>query len=213
MQQIRVAIVEDNKAFREGLITMLAMNRDLVLAGAYANAAGFIDDLGNASPDVVLMDIQMPGMTGVEASKILLARQPSLRIIIQTAFEDDDYIFNAICNGAVGYILKQASPAEYLQAIQDAYEGGSPMTPRVAARVLSLFRASQQKQLKQSFELTPRELEVLGHLVKGLSYKMIAAQCDITYDTVRFHIKNIYAKLRVESMTEAVAMAIRNAIV
>lgn len=213
MQAIKVAIVEDNKSFREGLAGIVEASPGFSLSGSYANANSIVKDLSASLPDVVLMDIQMPGTSGIEAVKQLKQKFPELKVIIQTVFEDNDNILNAICNGASGYILKTSSPADYLSAIQDVHSGGAPMSAGIATRVLNLFRASQQKQVKNNFDLTQRETEILDHLVKGLSYKMIAAHCSISYDTVRFHMKNIYAKLQVESMTEAVSFAIKNNLV
>ncbi|MDP1803179.1 MAG: response regulator transcription factor [Bacteroidota bacterium] len=211
--EIKVAVVEDSKALRESIATLFMMNEGFKLVGSYSNANSIIKDIQTSKPDVVLMDIQMPGTNGIEAVKLLRAEFPELKIVIQTVFEDDDSIFQAICNGASGYILKRSTPNEYTQAIIEAYNGGAPITGSIAAKVLNMFKHSQQSNPTTDFNLSDREKEVLNHLVKGLSYKMIADKCGISYDTVRFHMKNIYSKLHVESMTEAVSMAIKNKIV
>ncbi len=210
---IKVAIVEDNKALRESIIALFSINEGFKLVGSFSNANSIVKDIIASKPDVVLMDIQMPGTNGIEAVKLLRAEFPEMKIVIQTVFEDDDSIFQAICNGASGYILKRSTPNEYMQAIIEAYNGGAPITGSIAAKVLNMFKASQQGNSTVDFNLSDREKEVLNHLVKGLSYKMIADKCDISYDTVRFHMKNIYSKLHVESMTEAVSVAIKNKIV
>lgn len=211
--EIKVAVVEDNRALRESIATLFMMNDSFKLVGCYSNANSIIKDIETSKPDVVLMDIQMPGINGIEAVKLLKAKFFDLKIIIQTVFEDDDSIFNAICNGASGYILKRSTPQEYLQAITEAYNGGAPITGVIASKVLNMFKTSNQTKTTENFNLSEREKEVLNYLVKGLSYKMIADKCSISYDTVRFHMKNIYSKLHVESMTEAVSVAIKNKIV
>lgn len=211
--EIKVAVVEDNKALRESIATLFMLNDGFQLVGSYSNANSIIKDIEISKPDVVLMDIQMPGINGIEAVKLLKAKFFDLKIIIQTVFEDDDSIFNAICNGASGYILKRSTPQEYLQAITEVYNGGAPITGIVASKVLNMFKTSNQNIPTENFNLSEREKEVLNYLVKGLSYKMIADKCSISYDTVRFHMKNIYSKLHVESMTEAVSVALKNKIV
>lgn len=210
---IKVAIVEDNKALRESIIALFSINEGFKLVGSFSNANSIVKDMITSKPDVVLMDIQMPGTNGIKAVKLLRAEFPEMKIVIQTVFEDDDSIFRAICNGASGYILKRSTPNEYMQAIIEAYNGGAPITGSIAAKVLNMFKVSQQINNTSDFNLSDREKEVLNHLVKGLSYKMIADKCGISYDTVRFHMKNIYSKLHVESMTEAVSVAIKNKIV
>ena len=211
--KIKVCIVEDNKRLRDSLSDLLKMSEGFELVALFSDANNIVNDVSNLNCDIVLMDIQMPGRDGITAVKLLKAKFPDIKIIIQTVFEDDDKIFNAICSGASGYILKKSSPQEYLQAIKEAYEGGAPITGSIAAKVLTMFRSVQNTNETSSAQLSDREKEILGHLVKGLSYKMIADKCSITYDTVRFHMKNIYSKLHVESMTEAVAMAIQKKII
>ena len=164
-------------------------------------------------PDVVLMDIQMPGMSGIEGVKLIKEKFPEVKILMETIFEDNDNIFNSICNGAEGYILKNTPPAMILEAIREIHEGGAPMTPSIASKVLKMFKKSSSGQSKESFDLTDREYEVLRHLVDGMSYKMIAETCFISIDTVSGHIKNIYKKLQVHSKSEAVAKAIKKNIV
>jgi DNA-binding NarL/FixJ family response regulator len=163
--------------------------------------------------DIVLMDIEMPGMNGIEATHIIKEHFPAVQVLIQTVFFEDEYIFNAICAGASGYILKSTSPAGYLEAIADVNAGGSPMTPGIARRVMELFRNKMQPAVSNDYQLTAQEKKVLQLLVEGKSYKMIAAELFVAFDTIKSHIRNIYSKLHVSSGTEAVSKAIRDKIV
>jgi DNA-binding NarL/FixJ family response regulator len=210
---IRVSIFEDNNHLRKSLATLIQSSDKMVLAGAFANCNQIDRDIRESQPDVVLMDIRMPGISGIDAVKKIKQTYPQIKVVVQTIFDNDDKIFAAICGGANGYILKNASHENYLQSIEDSYHGGAPMTPTVATKVLKMFQAQAAQEKSADFLLTNREREVLQELVKGKSYKMIAADLEISYPTVRFHIKNIYDKLYVQSMTEAVAKAIRHKIV
>ena len=214
---IRVAIFEDSRKFRESLAILIGGTPGLLLAGAFADANSVEEDLRKSRADVVLMDIELPGTTGLDALKIIKERLPHLNVLMQTVFEDDDKVFQSICSGASGYILKNTPPSRILESIVEAHEGGAPMTPLIAKKVLRLLQLQQQiappKPPEKLFSLTPREQEVLQLMVQGLSYKMIAAHCQISFETVRSHIRNIYAKLHVATMTEAVAKAIKSGIV
>jgi DNA-binding NarL/FixJ family response regulator len=207
---IKVAIVEDHKQLRESLTELITFSEGFELTGVYPNPLNITTYLKQDTPDVVLMDIQMPGMTGIEAVGVIKRELPNIKIIMQTVFEDNDKIFQSICAGANGYILKNTGTQKYLEAITEAYHGGAPLTPSIATKVLTLFRATPQQPQKEEYDLTDREKEILHYLVKGFSYKMIADSCSISYDTVRFHMKNIYAKLHVASMTEVVAKVIKS---
>jgi DNA-binding NarL/FixJ family response regulator len=156
------------------------------------------------------MDIEMPGTNGIEAVRLIKEHYPAVLIIMQTVIEDNDKIFDAICAGASGYLLKNTAPARLLEAINEANAGGSPMSPSVARKVLEKFSIFRSQSQKQEFDLTEREKEILQHLVKGMSYKMIADACFLSIDTVKFHIKNIYDKLQVNSKAEAVAKAFKS---
>lgn len=210
MSDIKVAIVEDHKQLRESLSELIRFSPGFELVGVYPNPLNIVTYLKQDLPDVVLMDIQMPGMTGIEAVGVIKRELPNIKIIMQTVFEDNDKIFQSICAGANGYILKNTGTQKYLEAITEAYHGGAPLTPSIATKVLTLFRATPQQQQKEEYDLTDREKEILHYLVKGFSYKMIADSCSISYDTVRFHMKNIYSKLHVASMTEVVAKVIKS---
>lgn len=206
---IKVAIVEDHKQLRESLAELIKFSDGFELAGVYPNALNILAHLRQNTPDIVLMDIQMPGMNGIEAVSMLKKELPDVKIIMQTVFEDNDKIFESICAGANGYILKNTGTVKYLEAIKEAYLGGAPLTPSIATKVLTLFRSPVNTK-KENYDLTDREKEILHFLVKGHSYKMIADSCNISYDTVRFHMKNIYAKLHVASMTEVVAKVLKS---
>ena len=213
MNQIRVAIFEDNKHLRESLYYLINGTEGFSCTGAYADGNDLQFQLKKSMPDVVLMDIEMPGINGIEAVKIIRQQFPTVQVLMQTIFHDDDNIFNAICAGASGYILKTTSPADYMEAIKDVYNGGSPMTGSIARRVLELFQRNISPVASTDYQLTPKEKEILQQLVKGKSFKMIADAIGATYETVRTHMKNIYAKLHVNSNTEAVSKALSEKIV
>lgn len=209
---IRVALFEDQNDIREFLSETIQSNEDLLLTGAYANANDVIRIIKKDKPDVVLMDIQMPGLSGIEATRLIKEYSADIQILIQTVFEDNARIFSAICAGASGYILKDSSPERYIDSIIETYQGGSPMTPFIARKVLTMF--SQQNPIKKEYqELTGTEHKVLECLIKGMSYKLIASECQISYSTVNFHLKNIYRKLHVNSATEAISKAMREHLV
>lgn len=211
---IRVSIFEDNKHLRETFELLLSTAKDFTCTGAYADGNDLLENISESPCDVVLMDIEMPGINGIEATRLIKQHFPAVQTLIQTAFSEDEYIFNAICAGAAGYILKSTTPAEYLQAIIDVHAGGSPMTPGIARRVLELFKINfQPASPAKDYNLTAQEKKVLQLLVAGNSYKMIAAELLIGSETVKSHIANIYAKLHVHSGTEAVSLAIRDKIV
>ena len=170
-------------------------------------------NISDTKPDVVLMDIEMPGMNGIEAVKILKPQFPGIKILMETIFEDDEKVFHSICNGAEGYILKNTPPSQILEAIREIHEGGAPMTPSIASKVLAMFKSGISFSKDESYNLTDREMEVLKYLVDGMSYKLIAEKCFVSIDTVSSHVKNIYKKLQVHSKSEAVAKAIKGRIV
>jgi DNA-binding NarL/FixJ family response regulator len=212
MQKLKVAVFDDNKPRRELLQLLIDSSDEFVCTGAYEDCRDAVKKVSNFRPDVILMDIDMPYVNGIEGLKQIKQAFPDIRILMQTVFEDEDKIFSAILSGADGYILKKTPPAKLLEAIKDVAEGGSPMTPIVARHVLLLFNNKHQKIPKEDFDLTPRELEILSFLVEGYSYKMIADKCHISYPTVNTHITHIYEKLHVSSGTEAVAKAIEHRI-
>ncbi|HRI30108.1 MAG TPA: response regulator transcription factor [Candidatus Kapabacteria bacterium] len=176
--------------------------------GALEDGRGVVTHISRLHPDVILMDIDMPHVNGIEALRLIKKTLFNVKILMQTVFEDEVKIFDAIMEGADGYILKKTSPDNVVEAIVDVYNGGSPMTPAVARQVINLFKNKHERVAKTDFALSAREYEVLSFLVQGLSYKMIAEKCNVSYSTVNSHISNIYKKLHVNSGPQAVAKAI-----
>lgn len=209
---IRVNIYEDQSEIRELLVETIRSSSDLLLVNAYPNAREIIENTRKDKPEVILMDIQMPGISGIEAVQLVKRQYPLVQICMQTVFEDNEKIFAAICSGASGYILKDSTPEKYINAIIDTFQGGSPMTPSIARKVLTMFQ-NQNTKVTDFVELTTGEKNVLELLVKGLSYKMIAADLGVSFPTVNFHLKNIYKKLHVNSATEAISKALINNLV
>ena len=211
--KIKVVIFEDNKSLRQGLYQLINGSEGFICGGAFEDCLDLLKNIEETKPDVVLMDIQMPGINGIEAVGILHEKYPELKILMQTIFEDSEKIFQSILAGASGYILKNTSPSRFLEYIKETYEGGAPMSPSVATKVLKIVSQQTSPLKENSFNLSSREKEVLSCLVKGMSYKLIANACFISIDTVRGHIRNIYEKLHVHSKGEAVAAAIKGNIV
>ena len=207
MSGIKVIIFDDNDSLRDSVAMLLKESEDFTLVGAYADCLDVTNNIRNTKPDVVIMDIDMPGMNGIEGVRVIRNNFPTVQVLMLTVFGDDEKVFAAIKAGAGGYILKNAEPQNLLHAISEVYNGGAPMTPGIARKVLHQFHDMLPDE-KKDYHLSLREKEVLGLLVDGHSYKMIAGKLNITYDTVRAHMKKIYEKLHVASMTEAVAKAI-----
>ena len=210
---ISVCLFDDHTQLRDSISYLLEEAEGFACAGAFKDCSNILRDITKCNPDVVLMDIDMPGINGIEAVQMIKEKFPELKILMLTVFEDDDKIFNSLCAGASGYILKSASPLRILDAIKEIPEGGVPMTPTVAVRVLRMFRTQSEETQPESFLLSDREKEILGLLVKGMSYKMIASQCFISVETVNNHLRNIYRKMNVHSKGEAITKAIRGKIV
>jgi len=208
--EIRVAIFEDNKLIREALQTIINGTSGFVCTGTFANVNQVEADILFSRPDVVLMDIEMPGRTGIEATKIIRENFPKVKVLIQTVFNDNDKIFNALCAGASGYILKTDSPMKQLQALEEVYNGGASMSSTIAQKVMQFFVRQnvilvQPQQM--DFDLSTREKEILSLMMEGHNYRSIADKAFISYETVRTHIKHIYKKLHVASRSEAIMKA------
>lgn len=209
----RITVFDDNNNRRDGLELLINLTDGMTCVGAYTDCSNVLHDIETSKPDVVLMDIDMPIVNGIEGVKLIRTKYPDLKILMQTVFEDDEKIFASICAGADGYILKKAQPHELMHAIEEVANGGAPMTPSIARQVLRLVNKQNNKQINTEFNLTKRELEILSFLVQGLSYKMISQRCNVTTSTVNSHIQKIYEKLQVHSVVEAVTKAIETKIV
>jgi|SRR5690554_896647 len=211
---INVAIVEDNKTIREGLAALISGTPGYDCVGSFADCEKFLNSLSKTDIDVVLMDIGLPGINGIEGVKRAKKINPALNILMLTIYEESNVVFEALCAGACGYLVKKTPPARLLEAIKDVYEGGSPMSSNIARQIISVFH--QKNNLNgngKDYELTAREKEVLNRLADGFNYQEIADSIFISVDTVRHHIRNIYKKLHVHSQSEAVAKAIRKGLI
>ena len=211
MKPIKIIIFEDNDDMREGLVWLVHNHAELELLAAYPDANAVKNIMQNFTPDIVLMDIQMPGISGIEAMKIIKALKNDVHVVILTAFDDEDNIFAAIRGGASGYLLKTNVSSEIVPAIKEVLAGGSPMNARVARKVMLYFQ-EQPKTTKPDYRLTLREKEILARIVEGDSNKMIAQLLFISEQTVPNHIRHIYEKLQVNSRAEAVTKTLRNKI-
>jgi len=207
---MKIAIFEDNKKFRESLEFVIVTTNDMELCGSFEDTSRLLQRIEALQPDVVLMDINIPGKNGIDAVKEIKENFPEVNVCMQTVFEDADKIFASLCNGASGYILKNTPPEKIIQAIREVAEGGSFFTPSVAKKVLNNFQKQRQGEFVQ---LTEREKEILKHLVDGLSYKMIADKVNLSFHTIHTHLRHIYEKLHVNSKSEAVSKAIKNRLV
>jgi DNA-binding NarL/FixJ family response regulator len=191
---------------------LIASTDDIELCATYQHAGDAIRHVRYYQPDLVIMDIDMKPVNGLEGLRLLRIERIEIPILMLTVFDDNDRIFQAICNGASGYLLKSSSPEKIVESIREAVNGGAPMTPSIAKQVLKLFSAPYQKPDNPE-KLTTKELAVLSYLIKGYSYKLIAAEMSISIETIRFHIKNIYTKLHVNSKSEAVVKALQNKLI
>jgi DNA-binding NarL/FixJ family response regulator len=209
----RILIYDDNKNIRDALAMIIGTSGDMEVAGVYENADDLDENIMFTNPDVILMDIDMPGMNGTEATRVIRDKFPFVNVLIQTVFDDDERVFDSLCAGAHGYILKNTPPVMILQQIREVMMGGSPMSPSIARKVLHKFQVAFKMRNTQEDNLSSREREVLSLLVQGKPYKLIGSELDISYDTVRSHMKKIYEKLHVNSISEAVSKAIKNRLV
>jgi DNA-binding NarL/FixJ family response regulator len=209
---IKVVIIEDLAYIREGLKFLIDSTPGYACAGVFRSMEDALPAAVLSDADVALIDIGLPGMSGIEGMRVLKGRYASLRLVALTVYDDDDRIFDALCAGASGYLLKKTPPGNLLQYLQDVMNGGAPMSPEVASRVIALFRDIRPPKTAD-YNLTPHEIRLLQLLSDGHSYKTAAAALRCSVNTVAFHMKNIYAKLQVHSMSEAVAKALRHRLV
>jgi DNA-binding NarL/FixJ family response regulator len=206
---VSVALVEDNSGLRESLSVLLSGTPGFKCVGAFCSAEAALEALPDLKPDVVLMDIHLPNMSGIVCVRRLKDQVPEIRILMLTVFADGDHIFQALMAGASGYLSKRTAPAELLKAIREVRDGGAPMSGDIAVRVVEYFN-DRGTAAGPEVHLSPREKEILGYLAKGYLYKEIAAALDLSFDTVQWHIRNIYNKLHVRSRSEAIAKYLRN---
>jgi DNA-binding NarL/FixJ family response regulator len=210
---IRVCIFDDKKDVLDSLQLLLHGTNGIEVTGVYENANNLEEAIIASEPDIVLMDIGMPGTKGIEAVLQIKNFKPAITIIMQTIFEDEDRIFSSIRAGASGYLTKDAPPLSIIEAVQEAYGGGLPMTPCIAKKIIQQFQLQNKTISNDAYNLTLKETEVLRSLADGFSYKIIGDKLSMGYDTVHTHIKSIYRKLHVSSMGEAISKAIRGRII
>ena len=203
----RLVIYEDNEALRNSLVYLLNAQQGYQVVGDYNNANDVKKQVLLAQPDLVIMDIDMPGKDGITGVEEIKEARPETAVIMYTQFEDDERLFKSICAGADGYILKKTSPEKFFDAIKEVLNGGAPMSPLIAKKVINAFKASKSNtNVKLKYDLTNRETEILQLLTKGYSVKLIAYEMDIAYDTARLHLRNTYRKLHVNCGKEAIAI-------
>ncbi len=211
-EEIRIVIIEDEREVREGLAMLINGTRGFLCVGSFRSVEDALYHPKNQKPDVVLTDIGLPGMDGIEGIKVLRERLPETPFIALTVYDDNERIFAALCAGACGYLLKNTPPSRLLESLREVVAGGAPMSPEVARNVITIFRDFAPPS-NAAYHLTPQEKEILKMLVEGHSYKTAAFDLDISYHTVSFHLRNIYEKLQVHSKSEAVSKALRENLV
>jgi DNA-binding NarL/FixJ family response regulator len=210
--EIKVAIIEDQRKFREYVAALIDGTEGFRCTGSFRSMEEALDRIGADLPDVALVDIGLPGMDGIEGIRTLKERYPKLILLMHTVFDGDERIFDALCGGASGYLLKKTAPARLLESVREAMAGGAPMTPEVAHQVIRLFREIRPAQ-RSDEQLTPHEIRLLEMLAQGHNYETAAVELGVTTHTISFHLQRIYEKLHVHSKTEAVAKALRNRLI
>jgi DNA-binding NarL/FixJ family response regulator len=209
---IQTAIIEDERDIREGLAMLINGTEGFRCTGSYRSVEEALDRIQYDVPTIVLSDIGLPGMDGIQGIRILKERYPQLQLLMLTVYDDDDRIFDALCAGACGYLLKGTSPARLLESLREAVSGGAPMSPEVASRVITLFREIRPPE-PSDHDLTPHEKRLLKLIVEGHNYTSAATELNVSYNTIKFHMRHIYEKLQVHSKSEAVSKALRNRLV
>jgi len=209
---VRVGIIEDRREIREGLVTLIEGASGFHCTGSYRSMEEALPRVPGAQPEVMLVDIGLPGMSGIEGLPLLKKCCPETHFLILTVYDDDDRIFDALCAGADGYLLKKTPPTRLLALLEEASHGGAPMSPEIARRVVTLFRKFPPPR-QTDYELTPHETRLLTMLAEGHNYRTAAVELDVSVNTIAFHIKNIYAKMQVHSKSEAVARALRDGVI
>ena len=209
---IKTAVIEDMRDIRDGLTTLINFTDGFRCTGSYPSMEEAFARLPGNVPDVLLSDIGLPGMNGIEGIRILKERYPQMQILMLTVYDDDDRIFDALCAGASGYLLKRTPPAKLLENIREAMSGGSPVSPEVASRVIRFFREFHNPD-REDYALTPHETRLLKLLTEGYNYQTAAEKLGVSYNTIKFHVRHIFDKLQVHSKSEAVVKAMRDRLV
>src|SRR5712691_8474981 len=209
---IKVAIVEDRRDIRESLAALINGTEGYCCTASFRSMEDALETIAVTLPDVALLDIGLPGISGIEGTRRLKSRYPSLLVLILTVYDDDERIFEALCAGACGYLLKKTPPVRLLESVKEVVAGGSPMSPEIARRVITLFREVRPPE-KADYQLTPHETRLLKLLVEGHNYKTASTELDVSVNTISFHMRHIYEKLQVHSKSEAVSKALRNRII
>jgi len=210
---IKVSIYEDNNTLRESLTYLIRGTAGFEFCSASPSAVEILEQCEEHQPDIILMDIDMPGITGIEATRLVKNKFPDINVMILTVFEDKEKIFEALCAGATGYLLKKTPSSQIIESIEELYRSGSPISSGIARKVLEYFTKTNGHSKKDSYQLSPREIDILKRLVMGDSYKMVADACFISIGTVYSHINNLYKKLHVNSKSEAVIKAMKEKLV
>jgi DNA-binding NarL/FixJ family response regulator len=206
---IKIGIIEDNNTLRQTLEQLFNRTAEMKCTVSLGNLMNVASDIGKSIPDIILMDIGLPNISGIEGVRTIKSKFPEVHVLMFTVFEDDEKIFDAIRSGASGYLLKKTPPEEIIEAIRELYNGGAPMSPSIARKVIQAFQAKPSK-VTEDYQLTTRESEILYSLVDGLSYKKMAEKYCVSISTIRTHICNVYYKLHVNSKSQAVAKALQN---
>jgi DNA-binding NarL/FixJ family response regulator len=209
---LKIAIVEDQREIREGLASLIDGTPGYRCTGSFRTMEDTLAQIGRNLPDVALIDIGLPGMSGIEGTRLLKQRYPNVLLLILTVYDDDDRIFGALCAGACGYLLKKTPSARLLESLREAMNGGAPMTPEIARRAIGLFQRFQPPRHAE-YHLTPHEVRLLKMVVQGHNYTSAASELGVTFSTIAFHMQNIYQKLQVHSKSEAVARALLDGLV
>ena len=209
---VRVVIVEDHREFREYLLALISGTEGFECLGSFRSVEEALPKLTSSVPDVMLIDIGLPGMSGIEGIRLFKERYPEILFLTLTIHDDDERIFDSLCAGASGYLLKKTQPSKLVESVKEAAQGGAPMSPEIARRVIKLFREIRPPE-RAEYNLTPHETRILKLLVEGHNYKTAATKLGVAPTTINFHLQNIYQKLQVHSKTEAVAKALRNRLI
>jgi DNA-binding NarL/FixJ family response regulator len=211
-EPIKVTIIEDERDIREGLAMLVNLTDGFECVGKYGSMEEALPGIRHRTPDVVLSDIGLPGMNGIEGIQKIKESYPQMTVLMLSVYQDDDRIFHALCAGAVGYLLKKTPPSKILDSLREAVGGGSPMSPEVARKVITVFKDYRPPE-QVDYDLTPHEIRILKLLVEGHSYKSAAKLLNVSPSTISFHLNNIYEKLQVHSKTEAVAKALQHRLI